>query len=309
MEYQIRSERLEDYAAIAEIHYRAFDNKESIPMIVALHRQRPVFDPRFSLVAEQDGAIVGHVLFSPQTFRILGQSVSALVLSPVAVDPAHQKKGFGRALIEAGHTIARTTDYKFSLLLGHPTYYPHLGYIQRAYGASSVHVAVKDLPRGEILESRPPVPSDVPDLIDLWEQSEGKVSLTLEPELRILSWLSPNPAIATRAFFRAGQLCGYARYAQNNPLRSRILLARDAQAAADIAVTLAQGANSADIMELPLHPDSIGAEVFGTPQARAWDAAMVYPLAPSPLDEYLVKLQAGEIPPGRALWGIEFDFD
>src|SRR6185436_7890925 len=109
----IRSETPADYPAIAAVNVRAFSEQTGEAVLVALLRQRPAFDPELSLVAEQDGRVVGHVLFSPHTVRLLGESVSAVNLAPIAVDPAHQRQGIGQQLIEAGHSVARAKDYAF----------------------------------------------------------------------------------------------------------------------------------------------------------------------------------------------------
>src|SRR5215471_15938619 len=99
---QIRSETIPDYAGIAALHARAFGERPAEALIVALHRQRPAFDPDLSLVAELDGRVVGHALFSPHIVRLLGQDVRAVNLAPIAVDPAHQRSGIGGRLIVAG---------------------------------------------------------------------------------------------------------------------------------------------------------------------------------------------------------------
>src|SRR5688500_16279882 len=119
----IRAETPRDYATIADIHVKAFDNRAAEAVIVGLHRHRSRFDPELSLVAEIDGQVVGHVLFSPQTIRLLGQNLEVVNLAPIAVHPTHQGKGIGAALIEEGHSIARSKGYPFSFLLGHPEYY------------------------------------------------------------------------------------------------------------------------------------------------------------------------------------------
>lgn len=98
-EIVIRPEQPTDYAAIAAVHVRAFENRASEALIVPLHRHRRAFDPDLSLVAEADGRIVGHALFSPQTIRLLGADVPAVNLAPIAVDGAWQRAGVGGRLI------------------------------------------------------------------------------------------------------------------------------------------------------------------------------------------------------------------
>jgi predicted N-acetyltransferase YhbS len=83
----IRPETPQDYAAVANVHVRAFGQRLAEALIVALHRQRPLYDAELSLVAEIDGRIVGHVLFSPQKIRLLGQAVLAVNLAPIAIEP------------------------------------------------------------------------------------------------------------------------------------------------------------------------------------------------------------------------------
>jgi len=57
---------------------------------------------RLSLVAEQDGAVIGHLLFSRLPIETATGIVRVLVLAPVAVLPDHQRQGLGLQLIRGG---------------------------------------------------------------------------------------------------------------------------------------------------------------------------------------------------------------
>lgn len=85
-------------------------------------------DALVSLVAERDGAIVGHVLFSRMNVEADGQKFAGAGLAPVSVVPSAQGQGIGDALIRAGLDAIRDQGVAISFVLGHETYYPRFGY-------------------------------------------------------------------------------------------------------------------------------------------------------------------------------------
>ncbi|MGH6633882.1 GNAT family N-acetyltransferase [Sphingopyxis sp.] len=85
-------------------------------------------DTLVSLVAERDGAIVGHILFSRMDVEADGQPLVAAGLAPVAVLPGRQGQGIGDALIRAGLDALREQGVAISFVLGHEGYYPRFGY-------------------------------------------------------------------------------------------------------------------------------------------------------------------------------------
>lgn len=80
-------------------------------------------DSVFSLVVEEEGAIVCHVLLSKMEapFR-------ALALAPVSVVPARQRVGIGSALIESAVSRARDAGWDGIFVLGDPDYYERFGF-------------------------------------------------------------------------------------------------------------------------------------------------------------------------------------
>jgi len=81
-----------------------------------------------SLVAEVDGAVVGHILFSPVTIETEASTKSAVGLAPMAVLPGHQRQGIGARLIERGLQELRRQGHTAVVVLGHPGYYPRFGF-------------------------------------------------------------------------------------------------------------------------------------------------------------------------------------
>ncbi len=124
----IRAERKEDQAAVRRLVEEAFAAAEHSDGdeqdLVERLRNSAAYIPELSLVAEADGAVVGHIMFTAVN---VGET-AALALAPLAVAPAMQGRGVGGALIREGHRIARDMGYGFSILVGHAGYYPRFGY-------------------------------------------------------------------------------------------------------------------------------------------------------------------------------------
>ena len=312
----IRPERVNDYAEIALLNVRAFENRAVEAIIVALHRQRRAFDPDLSLVAEINGQIVGHVLFSPHQMRLHNQTISVVNLAPLAVDPAYQGWGIGGQLITEGHRIAAARGYRMSVLLGHPTYYPRFGYHTHAYGIAQLVLSsdILDMLHEGLLDTRGPTSEDVPLLYDLWLHEEGAVDMVFEPDQDLLDWLSPNPAIRTTVYLHNNEVVGYTRIHSGEPTRPRVFLARDHEAARAMVVTMnhiwRNDAKGAEYI-LPLHPYSASAQTFGSATAtcESWSAGMACSLGPGPLDDYLEQVRAGQRSPGRTIWPVAFELD
>lgn len=125
----IRKEETADYEAVYLVVKKAFDSAEHAdgnePELVNALRKGNCFIPQLSLVAETDGKIVGHILFTKA--EVEGNTV--LALAPLSVLPEYQRQGVGTALIKEGHRIARESGYGYSIVLGSENYYPRLGYL------------------------------------------------------------------------------------------------------------------------------------------------------------------------------------
>jgi len=301
----IRSETVADYAAIADLHARAFGHRSHEALIIALHRHRAVFDAELSLVAEIDGCVVGHALFSPHRVRLLGQDTPAVNLAPIAVDPGRQGRGIGGRLIVEGHSIASAKGYAFSFLLGHTSYYPRFGYRTHAYGSARATAPITALPT-QALEQRPLESGDGPWLHALWRRDEADVDFALDPGVNLLDWLSPNPAIWATVYLRGADIVGYTRIHAAAPASPRVFLARDSVTARAMVYAIARDANANEVV-LPIHPASAAADSAAV--CETWASAMVCSLEPSPLDDYLDAVRTGRRPPGRPTWPVAFDLN
>ena len=123
----IRPESSADWPAIRDVTVRAFGRAAEARLVEAL-RASPNFVAALSLVAVDDGHVVGHILFSRIHIRSAERRVPAMALAPVAVLPEHQRCGIGSALITHGLQECRRLGERIVVVVGHPNYYPRFGF-------------------------------------------------------------------------------------------------------------------------------------------------------------------------------------
>lgn len=129
MNINLRSEQPSDFEGITRVNNISFQRKAEGKLVYELRKQKD-FDPRLSIVAESSGEIIGHILFTPVDIVNNGQKYKSLTLAPMSVLPKYQKKSVGKLLVIFGLQIAKDTGYQSVVVLGHPSYYPKLGFVK-----------------------------------------------------------------------------------------------------------------------------------------------------------------------------------
>ncbi|RMG27220.1 MAG: N-acetyltransferase [Bacteroidetes bacterium] len=127
MEVYIRAESPADYDAIDRLNELAFGQPQEAALIRRL-RLRTDFIPQLSLLAFLEEQAVGHILFSPIVIEHGQGRQPALALAPMAVHPAHQRRGIGSRLVRQGLERARALGHASVIVLGHAAYYPRFGF-------------------------------------------------------------------------------------------------------------------------------------------------------------------------------------
>ncbi len=122
MTLALRRERAGDEAAIRRVVDEAFGGPSESRLIDVLRDSGEVL---LSLVAEDEGDVVGHVLFSP----VVLEGQQGMGLGPMAVTPARQRSGIGSRLIRLGLETLQSSACPFVVVLGHPDYYPRFGFV------------------------------------------------------------------------------------------------------------------------------------------------------------------------------------
>ncbi len=127
---KIRQSVQNDIQGLLKVEREAFGEAEG-PEIVELVTnllEDSTAKPYLSMVAVEEGIILGHILFTNATITN-HESTVAVILAPLAVDPDRQNKGIGGKLVEAGFKSLSKLGTDLVFVLGHPTYYPRFGFL------------------------------------------------------------------------------------------------------------------------------------------------------------------------------------
>jgi putative acetyltransferase len=128
----IRTEAASDFGAvrdlICKVFHETYGTGDVEATLVEKLREQPENGPNVSLVAELDGAIVGHVFFSGIKL-VAHPDIPVCCLAPLGVYSQYQKKGVGSQLTRKGLAECADRGYKAVFVQGDLNYYPRFGFI------------------------------------------------------------------------------------------------------------------------------------------------------------------------------------
>lgn len=131
----LRRETPEDCHAVEELTRDAFwgcmghETTDGEHLLVHKLRDLPCFVPELDLVAEADGRLAAHVIYSrAKIVTPLEQEIHVLTFGPLSVAPAYKGKGVGARLMRHSIKEAAALRYRAIIFFGHPDYYPRLGF-------------------------------------------------------------------------------------------------------------------------------------------------------------------------------------
>ncbi|HLY78102.1 MAG TPA: N-acetyltransferase [Caulobacteraceae bacterium] len=122
----VRAPKPKDFAAIHAVEAAAFGREDEALLVETVRAEGAAL---LELVAEDEGQIVGHILFSRMTTDPVRRFAG---LAPVAVAPEQQGRGWGEALCRAGIQALREMGAEAVVVLGHEGYYPRFGFSREA---------------------------------------------------------------------------------------------------------------------------------------------------------------------------------
>ncbi|SKA30800.1 GNAT family N-acetyltransferase [Consotaella salsifontis] len=123
----IREEKASDAALLRALVARAFRtmpySRHNEATLLADLRRAGALAP--SLVAEEDGVLLGQIAFSP---ALIGGRAGWLAMGPIAVEPRFQRQGIGSALVREGLRRLAERGDEGCVLVGDPAFYGRFGF-------------------------------------------------------------------------------------------------------------------------------------------------------------------------------------
>lgn len=130
----IRREIPADYSTVEYLTREAFWNVYrpgcTEHYVVHVLRQDPAFVPELDLVMEQDGKIIGHVMY--MRAKIVaddGREVPVMTFGPISIRPDFQRQGLGKRLLEYSMEKAREMGAGALCIEGNLAFYGKSGFV------------------------------------------------------------------------------------------------------------------------------------------------------------------------------------
>ena len=145
---KIRREQPADWQEVENLTREAFWNvyRPGCTEHYVLHcyRNDPAFIPELDFVMEEDGRIIGHVMFSKAEITLDDGSVfPSWTFGPISIHPEYKRKGYGLKLLQYALGEAREMGVGLLSMEGNIDFYKHAGFDL----ASKLNIHYHDEPR------------------------------------------------------------------------------------------------------------------------------------------------------------------
>ena len=143
----IRLEQPQDWREVENLTREAFWNvyRPGCTEHYVLHQYRnnPDFIPELDFVMEEDGRIIGHVMFSKAEIVLNDGTVfPSWTFGPISIAPEYKRKGYGLKLLNDALEKAKTMGIGLLCMEGNIAFYKHAGFDL----ASKLNIHYHDMP-------------------------------------------------------------------------------------------------------------------------------------------------------------------
>lgn len=131
---KIRLEQQKDYREVENLTREAFWNVYAPGCVehyvLNQYRENPDFIPELDFVMEEDGRIIGHVMFSKaEIIKEDGTPFPAWTFGPISIHPDYKRKGYGLKLLK--HSLEKAKEMGIGIICmeGNIEFYKHAGFV------------------------------------------------------------------------------------------------------------------------------------------------------------------------------------
>ena len=129
----IRLEQTQDYREVENLTREAFWNIYrpgcTEHYVLNQYRSNPDFIPELDLVMEEEGRIIGHVMFSKASITLTnGTAFPSWTFGPICIHPDYKRKGYGLKLLNHALEKARAMGIGLLQMEGNIDFYRHAGF-------------------------------------------------------------------------------------------------------------------------------------------------------------------------------------
>ena len=146
----IRLEQTKDYCEVENLTREAFWNVYrpgcTEHYVLNQYRSNPDFIPELDFVMEEDGRIIGHIMFSHAELVLPdGTHKPSWTFGPISIHPDYKRKGYGLKLLQYALEKACEMGVGFLCMEGNIGFYKHAGFGL----ASRLGIHYHDMPHDE----------------------------------------------------------------------------------------------------------------------------------------------------------------
>ena len=132
--YMIRRETPDDYQEVEYLTREAFWNVYRPGCIehyiVHQYRCREDFVQELDFVMEKDDVIIGHIMYvNAEILSDNGQKIPIMTFGPISIAPEHQRKGYGKILLDFSMDKARALGVGAICIEGNIAFYGKSGFV------------------------------------------------------------------------------------------------------------------------------------------------------------------------------------
>jgi len=168
MDYTIQAETPAHLSQIDPLLDRTFGSSRTGRTVYRLRENHPALAELSFVALDLEGTMIASLRFWP----ILIERTPAILLGPLAVEPALQGRGIGKALVRHGLTTAKQLGHRICVVVGEPEYYGPYGF-RNAPAAGLVLPGPVDPRRFQVLELVPGALDGVKGMIRRDERPRG----------------------------------------------------------------------------------------------------------------------------------------